>query len=112
MFRYYSRKKPWKVVKTFIRFRYSKPNCPMPCDFSKVDKVTICGANNCLGQYLATILKRQEIIREIALYDDCNVRGLALDLQHMNTKIKVRPHSGDYAIKNALRVIKIFSSFI
>ncbi|KAK6629853.1 hypothetical protein RUM43_003674 [Polyplax serrata] len=92
-----------RASKFAVRHRHTKPNSPIPCDYSKVDKVTICGALNPLGQYLAFLLKRQEIIREIALYDDCNVRGLALDLEHMNTKCRVKPNSGECALKDALR---------
>lgn len=99
---------PKSTANMVLRLRYTKPNSPMPCDFSKVDKVTICGASNPLGQYLAFLLKRHDIIREIALHDECNLRGLALDLEHMNTKCKVKPNSGEYAIKNALRVSELY----
>lgn len=96
------------VLKYFKRFRKCKGKCPPPDDKSQVDKVTILGSANPLGQYLAFLLKGQEVIRNLALYDEKNVRGVALDLEHISTKCKVKGNTGEHGMKDALRVSKRF----
>ena len=54
------------------------------------------GAAGGIGQPLALLLKMQPYVSELALYDIANVVGVAADLSHCNTPVKVElTHSSD-----------------
>ena len=49
------------------------------------------GSAGGIGQPLALLLKMQPYVSELALYDIANVVGVAADLSHCNTPVKVIP---------------------
>ena len=53
-------------------------------------KVALLGAAGGIGQPLALLLKMQPYVSELALYDIANTVGVAADLSHCNTTVKVR----------------------
>ncbi len=52
-------------------------------------KVALLGAAGGIGQPLAMLLKMNRQVTELALYDIANVVGVAADLSHCNTPVKV-----------------------
>ena len=56
---------------------------------AKPHKVALLGAAGGIGQPLALLLKMQPYVSELALYDIANVKGVAADLSHCNTPVKV-----------------------
>ena len=52
-------------------------------------KVALLGAAGGIGQPLALLLKMQPYVSELALYDIANTVGVAADLSHCNTNVKV-----------------------
>lgn len=57
-------------------------------------KVALLGAAGGIGQPLALLLKMNKLVTELALYDIANVVGVAADLSHCNTPVKVRACRG------------------
>ena len=56
---------------------------------AKPHKVSLLGAAGGIGQPLALLLKMQPYVSELALYDIANTVGVAADLSHCNTPVKV-----------------------
>ena len=54
-------------------------------------KVAVLGAGGGIGQPLSLLLKMNEKVTDLALYDIANVKGVAADLSHCNTPSKVNP---------------------
>lgn len=52
-------------------------------------KVTVLGAAGGIGQPLSLLLKLNPHITELALYDVVNVPGVAADLHHIDTDVKI-----------------------
>jgi hypothetical protein len=52
-------------------------------------KVALLGAAGGIGQPLALLLKMQPYVAELSLYDIANTVGVAADLSHCNTTVKV-----------------------
>ena len=52
-------------------------------------KVALLGAAGGIGQPLALLLKMNKLVSELSLYDIANVAGVAADLSHCNTPVKV-----------------------
>ncbi|KAG9298439.1 hypothetical protein G9A89_008703 [Geosiphon pyriformis] len=52
-------------------------------------KVAVLGAAGGIGQPLSLLLKQNDLISHLALYDIVNTPGVAADLSHINTKSKV-----------------------
>lgn len=57
-------------------------------------KVAVLGAAGGIGQPLSLLMKMSGLTTELALYDIANTPGVAADLGHCNTPIKVRPDPG------------------
>jgi len=53
-------------------------------------KVAVLGAAGGIGQPLSLLMKMNRMVTELALYDIANVAGVAADLSHCNTPVKVR----------------------
>ncbi len=53
-------------------------------------KVALLGAAGGIGQPLALLLKMNKLVTDLALYDIANVVGVAADISHCNTPVKVR----------------------
>jgi deoxyxylulose-5-phosphate synthase len=56
-------------------------------------KVAVLGAGGGIGQPLSLLLKMNEKVTDLALYDIANVKGVAADLSHCNTPSKVRSNN-------------------
>ncbi len=52
-------------------------------------QVAVLGAAGGIGQPLSLLLKMNRLVTELALYDVANVVGVAADLSHTNTPVKV-----------------------
>ena len=52
-------------------------------------RVAVLGAAGGIGQPLSLLLKMNKCVTELALYDIGNVKGVAADLSHCNTPVKV-----------------------
>ncbi|EIE24005.1 malate dehydrogenase [Coccomyxa subellipsoidea C-169] len=65
-------------------------------------KVALLGAAGGIGQPLALLLKMQPLIAELSLYDIANTVGVAADLSHCNTTVKVTGHTGQESLAAAL----------
>lgn len=55
-------------------------------------KVAVLGAAGGIGQPLSLLLKHNELISHLSLYDIVNTPGVAADLSHINTNSKVSKH--------------------
>ena len=55
-------------------------------------KVTVLGAAGGIGQPLSLLLKLNRHVTDLALYDVVNVPGLAADLAHIDTDVKVHAY--------------------
>jgi len=59
-------------------------------------KVVVCGAAGGIGQPLSMLLKAHLPPGSVlALFDVINVPGVAVDLSHINTHVKIESHLGD-----------------
>ncbi|KAL3148283.1 hypothetical protein ABBQ38_013749 [Trebouxia sp. C0009 RCD-2024] len=75
---------------------------------AKQFKVALLGAAGGIGQPLALLLKMNKLVSELALYDVANVVGVAADLSHCNTPVKVTGYGKDdlaTALKDADLVV-------
>lgn len=60
----------------------------------KTYKVAVLGASGGIGQPLSLFLKQSPLISNLALYDIAHVKGVAVDLSHIETVPKVSSHLG------------------
>lgn len=70
--------------------------------------VVICGAAGGIGQPLSLLLKQNDLISHLALFDVVNAPGVAADLSHINTRSKVTGHGKedrDEAMRDAHTVV-------
>ena len=61
----------------------------------KMVKVSVLGAAGGIGQPLSLLLKMNDSITELALYDIVNSPGVAVDLSHISTPALVKGYKGD-----------------
>ena len=61
-----------------------------PCLLAFVQQVAVMGAAGGIGQPLSLLLKMNKFVTELALYDIANVAGVAADISHCNTPVRVR----------------------
>jgi malate dehydrogenase len=66
-------------------------------------KVTVLGAAGGIGQPLSLLLKNNDAISHLSLYDIVNTPGVAADLSHISTPTKVTGHTGDAELPAALK---------
>jgi malate dehydrogenase len=67
-------------------------------------KVAVLGAAGGIGQPLSLLLKMNKLITELRLYDVAPVvKGVAVDLSHCNTPVRVTAHAGDAELASALQ---------
>lgn len=71
-------------------------------------KATILGAAGGIGQPLSLLLRLNEKIDELSLYDIVNTEGVAADLSHIPTQQKIKGYvpqgkNDDFTIKKALK---------
>jgi len=69
---------------------------------SKGVKVTVLGAAGGIGQPLSLLLKQNNNITHLSLFDLINTPGVSIDLSHINTPSKVTGHVGDAELRTAL----------
>lgn len=68
----------------------------------RCSKVAVLGAAGGIGQPLALLLKMNKLVNELALYDIANTEGVAVDLSHCNTGVKVTAATGPDEMEKAL----------
>ncbi|GLE03824.1 hypothetical protein PINS_up012735 [Pythium insidiosum] len=66
-------------------------------------KVAVLGAAGGIGQPLSLLLKDNEHISHLSLFDVVNTPGVAADLSHINTRAKVTGHVGMDNAQEALK---------
>jgi len=67
-------------------------------------KVAILGAAGGIGQSLSAFVKANPLVEELRLYDVAPVvRGVAVDVSHVNTRARVSGFVGDDELDNCLR---------
>lgn len=84
--------------------------CEEECDENF--KVTVLGAAGRVGKTLSLLLKTCPLIDHLCLFDiDKSVRGINVDISHIDTKCRVTNVCGMTNIEEALQVrLTIFSS--
>jgi malate dehydrogenase len=65
-------------------------------------KVAVLGAGGGIGQPLSLLMKMSGLVSELRLYDIANVAGVAADLSHCNTPVRVSAHTGPDELAAAL----------
>lgn len=65
-------------------------------------KVCVVGAAGGIGQPMSLLLKLNENVSHLALYDVINTPGVAADLSHCSTTASVSGHQGDDQLEAAL----------
>lgn len=70
--------------------------------------MTVIGATGSVGQPMSLLLKQNALISELALWGDARggvakIPGLAADLSHVNTPVKVFGYSGPGNLSAALQ---------
>lgn len=70
---------------------------------SFLSKVSVLGASGGIGQPLSLLVKRSPIVSHLALYDIANVVGVAADLSHIDTSVKVSAHQGPKELADAVK---------
>lgn len=53
-------------------------------------KIALAGASGGIGRPLSLLLKRCPLISELSLFDNVDTPGIAVDLSHINTTVKVK----------------------
>eukprot|EP00775_Hariotina_reticulata_P009001 gene9001-9174_t len=66
-------------------------------------KVAVLGAAGGIGQPLSLLLKGSNYIEELSLYDVANTAGVACDISHISTGVKVKAYTGPNQLQDALR---------
>jgi len=66
-------------------------------------KVAVLGAAGGIGQPLSLLLKQNNLVSELSLFDIVNTPGVAADLSHINTRAKVKGYKGNDQLKDALK---------
>jgi malate dehydrogenase len=66
-------------------------------------KVAVLGAAGGIGQPLSLLLKLNQDVTHLSLYDIVNVPGVAADLSHINTNAKVTAHVGAEQLNEAVK---------
>lgn len=72
-----------------------------PAPESKVN-VTVLGASGGIGQPLSMLLKMQQLVAHLSLYDIQNTPGVAADLSHIDTGAVVTGYVGKEQLKDSL----------
>jgi len=66
-------------------------------------KVAVCGASGGIGQPLSLLLKQNQLVKELSLYDIVHTPGVAADLSHIDTGSKVCGYKGPEELDSALK---------
>jgi hypothetical protein len=85
----------FKAINSRSSFSSQANQRKMTCRSARVQasivasKVAVLGAAGGIGQPLSMLLKMNNMVTDLALYDIANVAGVAADLSHCNTPVKV-----------------------
>jgi malate dehydrogenase len=66
-------------------------------------KVAVLGAAGGIGQPLSLLMKMNPAVTQLSLYDVANVKGVAADISHINSRAKVEGFEGDAELEAALK---------
>jgi len=66
-------------------------------------KVAVLGAAGGIGQPLSMLMKMNPAVGTLSLYDVANVKGVAADVSHINTKAQVTGYEGPDELAEALK---------
>jgi malate dehydrogenase len=66
-------------------------------------KVAVLGAAGGIGQPLSLLMKMNPAVTQLSLYDVANVKGVAADVSHINSRAKVEGFEGDAELEAALK---------
>jgi malate dehydrogenase len=66
-------------------------------------KVAVLGAAGGIGQPLSLLLKSSNLVGELVLFDVANTAGVAADLSHISTPVKVSAFTGQDQLASALK---------
>jgi hypothetical protein len=66
-------------------------------------KVAVLGAAGGIGQPLSLLLKSSNLVGELVLFDVANTAGVAADLSHISTPVKVSAFTGNDQLTSALK---------
>ncbi|KAI8465389.1 MAG: malate dehydrogenase [Monoraphidium minutum] len=69
----------------------------------KERKVAVLGAAGGIGQSLSLLMKMNPAVSQLSLYDVANVKGVAADISHVNTKAQTIGYEGPDALGEALK---------
>ncbi|XP_024080904.1 malate dehydrogenase, mitochondrial-like isoform X1 [Cimex lectularius] len=72
-------------------------------DFSRGLKIAVLGGMGQIGHTLCLMLKQSPWFDEIAIQDSVNPKGLAMELNHIDTQNIVTSHEGHSGLKTALK---------
>ncbi|CAL5229306.1 g12607 [Coccomyxa viridis] len=75
---------------------------PTSASSSKKPKVAVLGAAGGIGQPLALLLKGSNLVGELSLYDIVGTEGVAADLSHIDSSVKVSSATGADKLGEAL----------
>ncbi|CAK0787085.1 hypothetical protein CVIRNUC_010301 [Coccomyxa viridis] len=75
---------------------------PTSAPSSKKPRVAVLGAAGGIGQPLALLLKASPLIGELSLYDIVGTEGVAADLSHIDSSVKVSSATGAEKLSDAL----------
>jgi malate dehydrogenase len=70
-------------------------------------KVAVLGAAGGIGQPLSLLLKSSNLIGELSLYDVANTAGVACDLSHISSAVRVKGYTGPSQLQDALRACQL-----
>ncbi|CAH1406278.1 unnamed protein product [Nezara viridula] len=66
-------------------------------------KICLLGAKGTVGQPVSLMVKQSQWFEEVALYDQSSCRGLAIELNHIDTPCLVTSYEGEEGLKQALK---------
>jgi malate dehydrogenase len=69
----------------------------------KERKVAVLGAAGGIGQPLSLLMKMNPAVASLSLYDVANVKGVAADISHVNTKASAAGFEGPDSLADALK---------
>jgi len=84
------------VIRPLVAGRRTAVSC-------EARKVALLGAAGGIGQPLSLLLKMNKLITDLALYDIMGVAGVAADISHCNTSIRVAGFTGEAELATALK---------
>lgn len=85
-----------------LKRSYVVPPTVIPIEQSPKMRVALLGANGGIGQSLALLLKHSTILTHLNLYDLTGAEGVAADLSHIETRVRVQGFMGAHQLSSAV----------